>query len=173
MKIFRKKEKSTYLTGPSPKARPSHPPPSAGPAAAHAEPMWARTAPPHGEAAAAPPHIRRRPPPACAALARRAAALARVLQPRDVTAQETEPAAQTEPQTVGVDLRIPASSLRLPPRWAHICDPLDLLSPFCISPKPLAARNSMDLMRQFEFVYLRSSCPCVPVFSLKIRSLCE
>jgi hypothetical protein len=42
---------------------------------------------------------------------------------------------------------IPAASIRLPPRWAHLRDPLNLLSLFCISPMPLAARNPADLKR--------------------------
>jgi hypothetical protein len=43
LKINSKKKKNlSYPTGPSPKARPSLPPPAAGPAAAHAEPIWAK-----------------------------------------------------------------------------------------------------------------------------------
>jgi hypothetical protein len=42
----------------------------------------------------------------------------------------------------------PSSSVCLPPRWAHLCDTLDLLSPFCISPEPLLARNPADSKSQ-------------------------
>jgi hypothetical protein len=50
----KKEKKLSYLTGPSPKAQPSLPPPAAGPAAARAGPIGARIAPPAwAEAAAA------------------------------------------------------------------------------------------------------------------------
>jgi hypothetical protein len=40
-----------------------------------------------------------------------------------------------------------AISVRLLRWWACPCDPLDLLSPFLISPKALAVRNPTDLIR--------------------------
>jgi hypothetical protein len=67
----------------------------------------------------------------------------------------------------------PSVPLRHQPRWEPPCDPLDLLSPFCISPKPLAARNPADLMCHGQ-VSVHEEFLSVPSCRLKkIGSLCE
>jgi hypothetical protein len=66
-------------------------------------------------------------------------------------------AAGCRPLTAAL-LQNPASSLRLQRQWASPCDPLNLLSPFCVSPEPLASQNPTDLMRHDHILVWQSSC---------------
>jgi hypothetical protein len=81
----------------------------------------------------------------------------RLLEPDTVARASLDAAARPSSPALTSDFRpLPFVSVA----GEHTFAILDLLSPFCISPKPLAARNSVDLMRQGKFLYVRSSCPC-------------
>jgi hypothetical protein len=124
-KWFQKKNNKFYLTGSSPKARPSLPPPAAGPAAAHAEPIGAQPATESGDATAGQAAtvlacVPRTPGLALAPYKAEVAAHASPPAPVPrCPAQSPAPPDHTEPAsspTRRVDLRIPGSSIRLPPR---------------------------------------------------------
>jgi hypothetical protein len=158
-KLIKKKKNLSYRIGPSPWARPNllrpsrlarRGPPSFRPEAKSATP------PPPGGVRAGPGHApimaRPRDPRASPSPARRR-------EPDAVARASLDAAARPSSPALTSDFR-PPPFISVAGEHTFAIPLIHLLSPFCISPKPLTARNSVDLMRQGKFLYVRSSCPC-------------